>query len=329
MIKKAAYFERVGEDKVICRLCPFHCRLTPDKKGICKSRYNRDGELVTDNYGELVTLAVDPIEKKPLYHFYPGTNILSTGPNSCNFHCQFCQNWSISQNKTGTQFVSPETLVETALSHNSIGVAFTYTEPLMWFEYIMDVAPLLREKNLKVVLVTNGFIDPEPLEELVPLVDAANVDLKSMNPVFYRKICKGKLEPILKNIERLAASKVHLELTNLLIPGLNDSVEEVGKLADFVAGLSDMIPLHFSAYHPDYKMEIRATSPHTLFKARERARMRLKYVFLGNIGTSDGSNSICPSCGHLLVERKGYQTVVSGVKNGLCVNCGFVTGIKQ
>ena len=329
MIKKAAWYEKLDGDKVICRLCPFDCRLTPDKKGICKSRYNRDGELVTDNYGELVTLAVDPVEKKPLYHFYPGTDILSTGPNSCNFQCKHCQNWTISQQKTSTRFVSPDKLVEAALNYRSVGVAFTYTEPLMWFEYIRDVAPLLREENLKVVLVTNGFINPEPLEELIPLVDAANVDLKSMNPDFYRRICKGKLAPVLDNIRRLAESKVHLELTNLIIPGLNDSEKELEELVAFVAGLSDMIPVHFSAYYPSYQMEVERTSPAILFKAREKARMKLKYVFLGNIAASDGANSYCPSCGRLLIERKGYHTVVSGVKEGLCTGCGFKTEIKQ
>ena len=329
MIKKAAYHEKMDDNKVICRLCPFHCRLSPDKKGICKSRYNREGELVTDNYGELVTLAVDPIEKKPLYHFYPSEDILSTGPNCCNLKCQHCQNWKISQKKAGTHFLPPEKLVETTLNYHSIGVAFTYTEPLMWFEYIMDVAPLLRAENLKVILVTNGYISPEPLEELIPLVDAANVDLKSMNPDFYRKICKGKLEPILENIKRLADSKVHLELTNLIIPGKNDSEGELKELVDFIAGLSDMIPIHFSAYYPNYKMEIEETSPDILFKAREIARMKLKYVFLGNIAVSGGSNSNCPSCGHLLVERNGYNTRVSGVKDGICTKCGFKTGIIQ
>jgi len=329
MIKKAAYYEKIEDDIVICQLCPFHCRLSPDKKGICKSRFNREGELVTDNYGELVTLAVDPIEKKPLYHFHPSKDILSTGPNSCNFKCQHCQNWSISQKRTRTFFVPPETLVETALNYHSIGVAFTYTEPLMWFEYIMDVAPLLRAENLKVVLVTNGYIDPEPLEELIPLVDAANVDLKSMNPDFYRKICKGKLEPVLENIKRLAESKVHLELTNLIIPGKNDSESELKELVDFIAGLSDMIPVHFSAYYPNYKMEVEATPPDILFKVREMARMRLKYVFLGNIAAPGGSDSHCPSCGHLLIERKGYHTRVLGVEAGICAKCGFKTGIIQ
>jgi len=329
MIKTAAYCEKRPENRVVCHLCPFNCRLRDEQKGICKSRFNRGGELVTDNYGELVTLAVDPIEKKPLYHFYPGTDILSTGPNSCNFQCLHCQNWTISQRKTSTFYVAPEKLVETALSHDSIGVAYTYTEPLMWYEYIMDTAPLLRQEGLKTVLVSNGFINPEPLEELLPVLDAANIDLKSMRPEFYRKICKGKLQPVLDNIRRMAESNMHIEITNLVIPGKNDSEEELTELVDFIASVSDMIPLHFSAYFPNYQMNTQATPSDTLLKARDIARRKLKYVFLGNVALSDGSNSYCPECGHLLVRRSGYHTSIEGVQGGQCQKCGYETGIVQ
>jgi pyruvate formate lyase activating enzyme len=329
MIKTAAYYEKRPDNRVICHLCPFNCRLRVDQQGICKSRFNREGELVTDNYGELVTLAVDPIEKKPLYHFYPGTDILSTGPNSCNFKCLNCQNWTISQKKTSTFYVAPEKLVETALNQDSLGVAFTYTEPLMWFEYIRDAAPLLRQEGLKTVLVSNGYISPEPLEELLPVVDAANIDLKSMSPEFYRKICKGKLQPVLDNIKRMAASDMHLEITNLVIPGKNDSEEELTELVSFVASLSDRIPLHFSAYFPNYLMDTSATTPDILLKARDIARRKLKYVFLGNVALPEGSNSYCPECGHLLIKRSGYRTSVEGVENGHCRKCGCETGIVQ
>jgi pyruvate formate lyase activating enzyme len=329
MIKPAAYWEKLEDGKVICKLCPAECRLTDGKVGICRSRFNRDGELVTDNYGELVSLAIDPIEKKPLYHFYPAADILSTGPNSCNLGCMHCQNWTISQRKAETTFFSPEQLVETAIQYKSLGVAFTYTEPMVWYEYIMDTAPLLRRASLKTVLVSCGYINPEPLEDLLGVMDAINIDLKSMRADFYKKICKGKLEPVLRNIRRVAESSVHLEVTNLIIPTLNDSDQDLNDLVDFVASLSDMIPLHFSAYRPDYKLTIKATPIDTMLRAREIARKKLKYVYLGNVLLEGSANTLCPNCGNLLIQRSGYYTSVVGLKEGCCAACGFKTGVIQ
>ncbi|MCX6826733.1 MAG: radical SAM protein, partial [candidate division Zixibacteria bacterium] len=195
MLVKAEYFEKLGDDKIHCRLCPANCILSEGKVGICGSRLNCNGILMTDNFGELVTISYDPIEKKPLYHFYPGSIIFSTGANGCNFHCDNCQNWEISQMKVPTHFAAPADLVSLAQKHNSIGVAYTYTEPLIWFEYIMEAGRLIKAAGLKNVLVSNGYINPEPLKELLPIVDAANIDLKGMKPEFYKKVCKGKLEP--------------------------------------------------------------------------------------------------------------------------------------
>ncbi len=327
MITRAAYWEKFEGDKVACHLCPVECRLTKGKKGVCRSRYNLDGELVTDNYGELVTLAVDPIEKKPLYHFYPGTEIVSTGANCCNLGCLHCQNWQISKTETPTTYLSPGELVAAASKYQSIGVAFTYTEPMVWFEYIRDTAPLLREAGMKVVLVTNGYINPEPLEELLPLVDAMNVDLKGMDPEFYKRVCKGKLQPVLDNIRRIFESGVHIEVTNLLIPGKNDSQDEIRRLIEFVASVSDMIPVHFSAYYPSYKMDVQATPPDTLVQASEMAQKVLKYVYLGNVVIPGSSDTHCPSCGELLVKRSGYSTRVEGLDGTRCAHCGFETGI--
>ncbi len=329
MIKTAQYFDTLDNDVVVCRLCPANCRLTKGKRGICKCRYNQDGKLVTDNYGELVTIAIDPIEKKPLYHYYPSKDILSTGANGCNFGCVHCQNWTISQEKVKTMYVAPEDLVETALQHQSIGVAFTYTEPLIWYEYIADTAPLLKEKDLKVILVTNGYINAEPLSHLIGYVDAANIDLKGMRPDFYKRMCKGKLQPILDNIHTFAEAGVHLELTNLIIPGANDSAGDINALIDFVASISDSIPLHFSAYHPDYKFTAPPTPIETMLSAREAAMKRLKYVYLGNVAISDGSDTICPECNNLLVKRDRYFTSVKGLQGGCCSECGFDTGIVQ
>ncbi len=329
MIKPAAYSERREDSKVICHLCPADCRLTVGKRGICRSRFNRGGELVTDNYGELVTLAMDPIEKKPLYHFYPGTDILSTGPNSCNLGCVHCQNWTISQRQAGTFYCPPEKLVEAALSHESIGVAFTYTEPITWFEYIMDAAPLLRRAGLQTVLVSNGYISPEPLEELIRVIDAINVDLKSIRPGFYKRICKGRLEPVQHTIQRLAGSDVHLEVTNLIIPGLNDTNEDLADLIAFVADLSDGIALHFSAYRPDFKADFPSTPLDTMVRARTLALRRLKYVYLGNVWLEGSSDTHCPECQAMLVKRSGYQTSVLKLRDGRCLDCGSETGIIQ
>jgi pyruvate formate lyase activating enzyme len=329
MIMPAAYYRKLEDDKVICELCPADCLLTKGKHGICRSRYNLDGELVTDNYGELVTLAVDPIEKKPLYHFYPGADIVSTGPNCCNLGCRHCQNWQIAKEKTTTFYLSPEKLAATALKYQSVGVAFTYTEPMVWFEYIMDAAPLLREAGLKVVLVSNGYINPDPLEQLLTVTDAMNIDVKSMSPKFYKRICKGKLQPVLDNVRRIGESPVHLEITNLLVPGENDSEAEIVELIDFVASISETIPLHFSAYYPSYKMDKEATSPSSLIRAKQLARESLSYVYLGNVSVAEGSDTFCPNCGSLLIQRTGYRTLIKGLDGSACTDCGYVTNIRR
>jgi len=328
VIHAASYWEK-AQDDVICRLCPHECRLSDGKPGICGCRSNQAGELVTDNYGELVSLAVDPIEKKPLYHFYPGSGILSTGCNCCNLGCLHCQNWTISQEKSPTVFKTPLELVELALRHKSLGVAFTYTEPMVWFEYIMDTALLLRERGLKVVLVTNGFINPQPLAVLLPVTDAMNIDLKSIRPEFYTRICKGMLEPVMETIRQVAASDVHMEITNLLIPGRNDSDPDIEQLVEFVASLSTLIPLHFSAYHPDYKMDEKPTSAETVLHARALARQRLAYVYAGNIQSEEGNDTTCPACGNLLIRRTGFRAHAVGVRGGFCTQCHFATGMRQ
>ncbi|HVP06698.1 MAG TPA: AmmeMemoRadiSam system radical SAM enzyme [Candidatus Acidoferrum sp.] len=329
MQKAASYWEKTEGGTVVCHLCPAECRLTAGKAGICRCRFNQNGELVTNNYGELVTLALDPIEKKPLYHFYPGSQILSTGPNCCNLGCLHCQNWTISQKQAQTTYVDPDRLVATALGYGSLGVAFTYTEPMVWFEYIMEVAPLLRAKGQKVVLVTNGYINPEPFEELLKVTDALNIDLKGITREFYLRICKGKIEPVLATIRRAAASQAHLELTNLIIPNENDSDADLLGIIEFVASLSDRIPIHFSAYHPDYRLDRPQTPTKTLLRARELANRRLKYVYLGNIMTGTGSDTTCPNCGQVVVKREGYHVQITGLDGSRCVHCGSAVDIRR
>jgi len=329
MEKSARYYEKLHDDVVRCTLCPAFCTLTDGKVGICGARTNKGGELFTDNYGELVTVAVDPIEKKPLYHFYPGREILSTGANGCNFACVNCQNWTISQQKVRTMFFTPDRLADAARQHKSIGVAFTYTEPMIWFEYLMDTAPLLREAGLKTVLVTNGYINPDPLHELVGYVDAMNIDLKGIRPEFYLKVCKGKLEPVLETIRTVFEAGVHLELTNLVIPGKNDSGEDISGLVEFVASVSPDIPLHFSAFHPDYELDAPPTPIATLLRAREIAQSRIKYVYIGNAGVEGGSDTFCPRCGQLLISRSGYSIETKGLSGSFCSQCNFDPGIIQ
>ncbi|MCB2202117.1 AmmeMemoRadiSam system radical SAM enzyme [bacterium] len=329
MIHAAAHWQTTDSGLVQCNLCPANCTLKEGQHGICRSRYSHHGHLVTDNYGELVTVAVDPIEKKPLYHFYPGSMILSTGANCCNLGCRHCQNWSISQVTTRTTYCPPEQLAHLAEEHDSIGVAFTYTEPMVWFEYICDTAPLLRAQNKKVVLVSNGYINPEPLAELLPFIDAANIDLKGMRPRFYARICKGRLDPVLDTIRAMAGAGIHLEITNLVIPGYNDSDEDLQLLIDFVASVDTRIPLHFSAYHPDYKLQAPPTPHETLQRAFDMARKSLAYPFVGNAYIRGTSDTHCPSCGTILIERSGFGCRIGGLEAGKCTLCGAETRIRH
>lgn len=323
MIKKEALFwEKREEKRIRCLLCPVGCLIADGKIGVCMGRKNEEGVLYAINYGRLVSLAIDPIEKKPLYHFHPGTNIVSTGPNGCNMSCQNCQNWTISQEESPTEYVSPEDLVKVASRENSVGIAYTYTEPLIWYEYVLDTARIAKEKNLTNVLVTNGYINEKPLQELLPVIDAMNVDLKSMDDDFYKKNCKGKLSFVLRTIELSHQHGCHLEVTNLIIPTMNDSDDQIQKLVDFVAGLSDRIPLHFSRYFPAYKMDIPATPLQALQKAFLLAKRKLKYVYIGNAYIPNTSNTYCPSCNELLIQRDGYYTHIKGIKDKKCKTCG-------
>lgn len=328
MVKKEALFWEKKEDgKIQCLLCPVGCLIADGKVGVCMGRKNEGGILYAINYGRLVSLAIDPIEKKPLYHFHPNTQILSTGPNGCNMSCSNCQNWTISQEESPTEFVYPENLVQVALRENSVGIAYTYTEPLIWYEYILDAARMAKERNLANVLVTNGYIYEGPLRKLLPYIDAMNIDLKSMDDDFYKKVCKGKLTPVLRTIELSHQNKIHMEITNLIIPTLNDSEEQIQKLVDFVANLSDRIPLHFSRYFPTYKMNIPATPMETLQRAFLLGKRKLKYIYIGNAYIPNTSNTHCPSCNELLIRRDGYQTSVVGIKDRKCRRCGVVADI--
>jgi len=326
-MQEAKYYELLPDGSTKCLLCPHNCVIKPEKISPCKARKNIGGVLYAKNYGECVSIAMDTIEKKPLYHFYPGTLILSTAPNSCNFKCPYCQNSEISQEESSTKYVSPEELVESALQENSLGIAYTYTEPLTWYEYLIDTAKIARNKGLKNVLVTNGMINEEPLKELLPYIDAANIDLKSMDPEFYKKIVWGDLETVLNTI-KITKNHWHIELANLIIPGYNDSPELIQELVDFVASIGVDIPLHFSRYFPHYKFNVPPTPVETLRFAGELACEKLQYVYIGNVwikessGIRDWSSTYCPECGNLLVNRSYFGVRVTGIADGRCIKCG-------
>ena len=320
-MREAMYWTKLEDGKVRCDLCPHKCILKEGEIGICEGKKNIGGKLIAVNYGETVSLAMDPIEKKPLFHFYPGSYILSTAPNGCNLRCPYCQNYEISIAKADTTYISPEKLVDLAVYYKSRGIAFTYSEPLIWYEYIYDTAPIAKKHNLKIVLVTNGTIEEAPLRELLKWVDAMNIDLKSMDEKYYRTVLKGNLETV-KNTIQIASKSIHIEVTNLLIPGVNDTKEQIQELIEWVAGVNDRIPLHFTRYFPHYKYVKAPTPVETLKMAYEMGRKYLKYVYMGNVYTGEGENTYCPVCGNLLVKRVGYQVNTSGIKKKRCSKCG-------
>ncbi|NLB17405.1 MAG: AmmeMemoRadiSam system radical SAM enzyme, partial [Syntrophomonadaceae bacterium] len=294
-----------------------------EKSGVCRVRINREGKLQATNYGEVSSIGLDPIEKKPLYHFYPGRNILSVGTVGCNFSCGFCQNYQIAHDNPPTRFVSPQELLDLAQeaqNHDSIGVAYTYSEPFMWYEYLVDAMPIVRAAGLKNVLGTNGYINLEPLQAILSDIDAMNIDIKSFGDKFYRSQCRGRLEPVKETIE-YCVRRTHVELTCLLITGLNDSVEEVEALCQWIAGIDANIPLHLSAYHPAYKLILPPTPRNTMEMAGQIASRYLQYVYVGNMA-GFSNDSYCPNCQTLLVARQGYKVKIENLVGSGCGACG-------
>lgn len=284
--KPAMFFKRIEDSKVHCYLCPHNCVIKPGEMGACRARKNIEGNLYSLNYGRIAAVSLDPIEKKPLYRFHPGSMILSAGTFGCNMKCSFCQNWSIAHHVPETIDISPQELVEKALrmkKHGNIGIAYTYNEPSIWYEFVYDASRLAKKEGLYNVMVTNGFISSEPLEKLLSSIDAMNVDVKAFTASFYKNICKASLDDVRKTVE-IAARKCHVEVTTLVIPGLNDAIEEIAELSEWLASISPEIPLHQSRFFPNYRMQDKPQTPiDTLKKARERALKNLKFVYLGNV----------------------------------------------
>ena len=323
-MQKAEYWHKTPEGKAQCELCPHHCVVAEGKAGLCRVRGVRDGELQALCYGVVSSAAMDPIEKKPLYHFHPGSQIFSIGGWGCNLACVFCQNWTISQQVLDkTAELMPSRVVKEALGHRSVGVAYTYNEPIVGFEFVRDCARLAKDASLANVLVTNGFIEREPARELLPFIHALNIDIKSMDDQFYKEHCRGRLQPVLDFAKQSVDAGCHVEITNLVIPGLNDKPELFTKLAQWIrANLGQATPLHFSAYRPEHKLTVHATPPSTLEKAFALAKSELQYVYLGNVRLAEGSNTACPGCKAVLVSRRGYLTEIGDIKSGACGACG-------
>jgi pyruvate formate lyase activating enzyme len=325
-MKEARFYDKLDDGAVRCRLCPHNCaHIAPGKTGVCRVRKNVDGTLVSLVWGEVTSVNLDPIEKKPLYHFHPGTDILSIGTWGCNFHCDFCQNWQISQQQVETTAMTPEEVARTAGRNGSIGVAYTYNEPSIWFEFVCDCAAKVRAAGLRNVLVTNGFINPEPAAEWLPLIDALNIDIKSMDDAFYRTQTGGRLQPVLDAAVQ-AKQRTHVEITNLVIPTLNDTDDHFERLSTWMAGnLGRGTPLHLSAYFPRFKLKIGPTSHDVLERARSICARHLDHVYLGNV--AGRIDTTCASCGAVLVSRGGYRGRPVGLKGNRCASCGAETGV--
>ncbi len=325
---ESAWWEEQKDD-VHCLLCPQGCRISDGRLGVCGARKNVGGTLRSINYGEITSATMDPIEKKPLYHFRPGSDVLSLGSFGCNLSCGFCQNYTISQGRPPTRPLSPEQAAQLAEEREgNIGIAYTYNEPIIWFEYVRDTAKLLREKGLVNVLVTNGLICDEPLEELLPLIDAMNVDIKAMSDEFHRKLCGiSSGEQARRTVEK-AWGRCSVEITNLLVTDENDSEDDVRALVDWAASVSPDLPLHISRYHPVYKFTAPSTPVDRIERAAEIAREKLNYVYVGNIAVNGGGDTVCPSCGEVAVRRSGYSTVSRLNEEGTCPGCGGTLNVS-
>lgn len=329
-MQEARFYEKLPSEKVHCRLCAHECIIAPGKLGICKVRENQAGTLFSLVYGKIISRAVDPIEKKPLFHFLPGTLAFSIATVGCNFQCAHCQNYEISQyprlheKKIIGRDMSPAEVVAEARETRSASIAYTYTEPTIFAEFAYDVAVLSRQKGIRNVFVSNGFMTETSAAVMAEVLDGDNIDLKSFSDDFYTKICKARLQPVLDTIIRLRKRGVWIEITTLVIPGLNDTDQELTDIANFIKGVGPEIPWHVSAFYPTYKMLDRPRTPvSTLRRAREIGRAAgLRYIYTGNIPGDTGENTYCYRCNELLIERFGFTVRRNYLKDGCCHQCG-------
>ncbi len=310
------------DDAVKCALCPHECLLKNGKVGLCGVRKNDNGVLYSLNYSAVTSAAVDPVEKKPLYHFYPGGKIFSIGTFGCNLSCPFCQNWGISQNiPANLKNMSPVEVITMAEMSGCEMIAYTYSEPVVWYEFVLECCRLAAAKRIKNVLVTNGYINENPLLELLQYIDAVNIDLKCFNDDSYKKILKGSLDDVKRSIA-LCTGKTHVEVTTLVVTNFNDNHDELKAAVDWLASVGTDIPYHLSMYYPSYKYNEPSTNIDFIMSIYNYAKTKLKYVYTGNIpGESMTGNTNCPECGNLLIEREGYHTRIIGLNLNICKKC--------
>jgi pyruvate formate lyase activating enzyme len=312
---------------VRCNLCPHGCILAEGERGLCRVRENRDGSLYTFAYGNPCAIQLDPIEKKPFFHFLPGALAFSLATGGCNLRCKYCQNHDISQHapeELDSYDAPPETIVRASLQQGAQAVAFTYSEPMMFYEYMLDTAQLARRAGLRNAVVSAGYVNPDPLRELCRTVDAIKIDLKGNNDAFYRDVCGGTLEPVLDTIGVIHEMGVHLEIVNLVVPSLNDNMAELRSLVQWVMDtVGPDVPLHFSRFHPDYQLSHLPPTPvETLEEARQAALdAGLHYVYLGNVPGHEGNHTYCPFCSRMIVERSGMATIAVHIVEGRCAFC--------
>ena len=328
-MKEAFLYEKLKDKKVRCNLCPHHCVIEERKRGICGVRENREGTLYSLVYERAVANNVDPIEKKPFFHFFPGSYAFSIATIGCNFKCLFCQNADISQfpkkrKEIIGKFLPPKEIVSDAKQNRCKSISYTYTEPTIFFEYAYETAKIAHQQGIKNNFVTNGFIDKEAVKSISPYLDAANVDLKSFRDEFYKKFCGAGLQPVLDSLKLMKGLGIWVEVTTLIIPTLNDSTDELKSIAEFIFGLGQETPWHISLFYPHYKLtDLPPTPLETLHKARDIGKeMGLDYVYAGNVPRDEGENTFCPHCGRKVISRYGFQTLKNYIKQGKCPYCG-------
>jgi pyruvate formate lyase activating enzyme len=327
----ARYYEKGKGDVLRCSLCPHRCSIGDGHSGVCGARSNRGGVLHAETYGRVTSMAMDPMEKKPLYHFFPGSRILSIGAGGCNLQCPFCQNWRISRDAGATSdYYSPEEIVAIALRQGSTGIAYTYNEPMIWAEYVIDTSRIAAKNGLSNVMVSNGYVNPEPLGDLLHSIDAFNIDLKSISESTYSNILKGGLSPVQRTIEAVHGAGKHLEVTTLIVTGLNDTMDEMDSLIAYLASIDRKIPWHISRYYPNYRYAEKETSLDFLFRVHEHALRSLDFVYCGNVVSgSPGSDTRCPECGSVVIRRRGYALSLEGLAGSRCARCGAEMNIRR
>lgn len=328
-MKEALFYEKKDNNIVQCRLCPNNCTISPGNRGNCKVRQNQNGQLVSLAYGKLISAAIDPIEKKPLFHFLPGSMVFSVATAGCNLHCLWCQNYKISQSSSDEipfEETKPIQIVRDAKDSDCTSIAYTYVEPSIFYEYVLDIAKLAREHNLKNIMVTNGYINPAPLKQLYQYIDGANIDIKAFTEDTYNKYCKGKLAPVLEATKLIKEMNIHIEITNLLIPGVNDDPNMIKEMCTWIVdNLGKETPIHFSRFFPTYKMtDTQPTPIETLEKAYQIAKEAgLVYIYLGN--TQEHSSTYCPNCKQEVIKRSAhYELLQNNIKERKCGFCGGV-----